>query len=298
MGVINITMHPHKAGGKDYAALLQFAHRQAFESRLKVKLHGESYGMFGGMTALQEAHPENGLTGEIWKFTDINVDDAWLNLKTIKEATTADLKGLSIPDHLKPHFTPFRYAFFPMHHRFVFQLNQGTRWLSHRAALKLLDSTIRHRSVLTEYRNTEITLTIEQKPDILSQIYDLQELHHMRIVVNRPNPDDADPELIKQIEKELEAQHARQQITELERSAGESLKPNERNKKLAKVAVQTGQVIAKGKNLDGKRVSIDTSEHPIAEQFDYDEKAKRSFVQQFWNAAEQILSRLRGHGQD
>lgn len=113
-GILNIVSHPHTP--ELYAGLF----RAAKQLDGFIRVFGDSVAMISTMSRYGDTD-EEGLHGEIFRFTDLRKDDPWFDTQTGDEATTDQLSLVSIPDRLKPHLKRTRYAFFPKRHRLVFE---------------------------------------------------------------------------------------------------------------------------------------------------------------------------------
>ena len=285
LGIINIAATPHSKGGSTYVDLL----KEAFQLNLPVKIRGDEYAMLASCVALDESGLRDIMTGEIHKFTDIKGD--WENLQLRKAATETDLAKVQIPEHLKPNREVFRYFLFPREHRFVFQLHGAKRSISHVGVSRLLETLFSHSEIKKKF--PLVTVVVEQEPETLSRILALPRLDLFSICLKRPNPDEADPEEIRFVDNLLSEQEAASMQLTLNHAPGVSLKPDENNQRLARVAATSyGSVIGKGRDEHDRPIEINTSEHPIKEPFDYNNKTRQGFVDQMFSAARRLVEKV------
>lgn len=285
LGVINLASNPHSNDGQTYVDLL----KHLASLRRIVKVRGDESAILASCVDFVEGQPLQGQTGEIHKFTDIGED--WVNLTKLKPASEEDLQKISIPNDLRPNSERFRYFLYPLQHRVVFQLKGAKRSISPHAVQRLFETLVNDERVKVQF--PLVSVTVEQKPESLDAIFSMPFLHRLEIDVKLPNAgDEIEPDEIEQVEKMLREQGARSQKTVLEHAPKSALKPNSHNRKLARVARSYGKVMAWGKNEKNRPVSIDTSQHPVKEPFDYDPKLKESFVDQMYAAGKRLLDRL------
>jgi hypothetical protein len=290
LGVINISATPHTNDGSTYIELF----KTAFGLHSMVRIKADNFAIIASCVPLIESEPQGCLTGEIHKFTEISGD--WENLKILKPATDLDIKSIQIPDYLKPNREAFRFFLFPKEHRMVFQLVGAKRSISHVAVKKVLEGLFSHPTIKDKY--PMISVIVEQEPESLERIFKIPHLNYLRIYLERPNPDSLDPESILHVEKLLRDQGAKSLDVELNHAPYESLKPNNQNQKLAHAAgTSNGKVIGKGRDENNRPITIDTSDHPIAEGFDYDKKSKITFIDQMFAAAGRLVNRIKKHNQ-
>ena len=255
------------------------------------QIRADEYAMLASCVQIDPNEPLCGLMGEIHKYTEISGD--WENVVVRKPATDEDLQLIKIPQHLKPNRETFRYFLFPKEHRFVFQMSGPKRSISHNGALKLLTGLLFHETIKKKFPNISISINVEQEPKALEDIFKIPHLNRLFIHVERPNPDSISPADIKYVEELLAKQHADALDVTRVNAPGASLKLNEDNQRLARVASTSyGKVIAKGRDAHNRPVDIDTSEHPIRELVDYDKKAKASFVDQLLAHARTLMQRV------
>lgn len=258
LAALNIVTHPHST--QLYADLF----RDAFKiNRKPIKLRGDQYGLVRSVFEIVEGKPELGLEGEIIRFMQIGADEPWFNLETTEQASDQDLKQIHIPDHLRPKMKSIRYVFLPKEHRLVFVASAGRNTISPTMAQQLFRDSLNHPK-LRDQQHPEAIVTVEQSHEALSEIFSIPFLKELRIQFHKPNHDEGDL-TEKAIYEELDEQNIGSVLTDYKADHGESLKPNKRTKLLADLAKSNGHVEGKGKDADGKKVEIDTIDHPRIE---------------------------------
>ena len=96
VGAINVRIHPH--GAERYAALL----RDAYRLRQPITVRGESRAVLASVRWLDNSRRV--LAGDIARFTEIDLESEWFNIKTRKPAEEDERDGISVPDHLRPNY--------------------------------------------------------------------------------------------------------------------------------------------------------------------------------------------------
>src|SRR5436190_367826 len=96
--VLNIVTHPHSS--RKYAELFETAMK--FRPR-PVKVRGDQYGMVASCFRVRPSDPTSPLEGEMFRFTEIDLGEAWFNVLSANVATEDDLKNIKIPPHLRPN---------------------------------------------------------------------------------------------------------------------------------------------------------------------------------------------------
>lgn len=291
LGILNITATPHDGEGLTYINLFNSAR----DLKGAIRIKGDEFAIIASFVLLNEHEPLSGGFGEIHKYTDLKGD--WENTLLRKKASENDLKELNIPDHLRPNRESFRYFLFPREHRLVFQRKGEKRSISQSAVKKLLDGLFASRTIKEQW--PLVNVIIEQEPSSWQRIIDMPHLNKLIIEISaRPNTgDNFTVEEEEFVEKLLIDQGAKSIKVELNHAPGTSVKPDETNRKLGRVATKHGKAIGQGRDNQNRPVKIDTSEHPIEEPFDYNRKAEESLFDQMLLAAKNLVNRALGREQ-
>ena len=258
-GILNVVLHPHTETA--YASLLQ----KAFDLKRIIPLDGDRRAYLGSCIPFS-SNPADGFEGNIYRFTQINQDQPWLNMLTGNEADPDEVEAdVAIPQHLKPNFSAIRYNFFPKKHKLVFEIarrdpttNKPTNF-SPAMAEKFFDRLFSDNSLRTEFADFEIT--IEQSSETLEEIFSIFHLRDLKILIKKPNPNDGD------IEEEIERQLEEENVDSLEQTlkskdSNEGLKPSQRTKVYAKVALSNGFVFGSGYDEEGDKKEFKTANKP------------------------------------
>lgn len=277
VAAINIRVHPHEP--KIYDDLL----RAAFSLKMPIKVFGDQHML---LSSLRSKAEEDVVYGTIAKFTDIDFKQPWYNFETSDAAKDSEVKSVKIPPNLRPNYSAFQFAFHLKKHLFLFECYGDGKQMSPSLVNKFLSELFEMPKIVKKFG--VVDLTIEPKEETLSAIFKMATLHHLELMILRPNPDDFQDDEDSVLE-ELNKQNAGKLTKSYTAIDGKSLRPNEATKKLAQIAARNGRVDAKGKDANGKPIKESTTAHPriITEYFDPDmmgasvafKKAVRDFIQ-------------------
>ena len=257
VAVLNIVMPlPHSPGR--YVELLQAAYRQ----RRIVSLRGDYAGMLGALDTQGEV-----ISGQFYKFFNLNVDSSWFNLSNQQEAEPGDLAQIRVPPHLKPHHLAISFVFVPQRHRLIFVTRDGHESLSSGMAKSLLDSLFSDVELTQLFG--EIEITIEPSREQLRRIFAMPRLKKLSIEVSPPNPDDLD-EAERDVLDRMSEERAQRMSVELMSKHPRGLQPDEKHKLLAKVAQSNGKVSGHGEDETGNVITLSTADHPLIKVVTYD----------------------------
>jgi len=257
VAVLNIVMPvPHSP--KRYIELLQ----AAYKKRTIVSLRGDYAGMLGGLDSSKEL-----ITGQFYKFFNLNVESTWFNLSNQQEAEPEDLAQIRVPSHLKPHHLAINFVFVPQNHQLIFITRDRNETLSPGMAKSLLDNLFSEHDLVQSFG--EIEITIEPSREQLRRIFAMPRLKKLSIEVSPPNPDDLD-EAEKDVLDRMTEERAQRMTVELLSKHPQGLQPDARHKLLAKVAQSNGKVTGHGENEQGNTITLSTKDHPLIKVVSYD----------------------------
>jgi hypothetical protein len=252
--------------------------------------------MIASANDLEEGQAEKGITGEIYKFFELDPKAAWYNVVRKKAADPEEKAKIQIPSDLKPHLSVFYYVFFPTGHRLFFECKYGQHRISPGSVAKMLEKIFERPNILREFGPVEVT--IEPSTESLARIFKMPLLRHLRIELTRPNADTLGSARRKVMER-LENMNAQSQTIEFRAERGEGLEPDEEARTLAGVAQSNGHVEATGQTSDGKPAYESTKEHPLKETVTYDpqvEGHRETLVDKAKEILRRILNREGGAG--
>lgn len=284
ISALNIAMHePHSP--KAYVSLMLglYAMRRIVNVRSLTGL------LIGSMYPLNKSHPERGLTGEIYQFTNLDQSEPWFDVNSLEEASEDEVRGIRIPEHLKPHLARFNYIFFPHGHRLYVQTRSKNRTLGIQSVQKFF------RILLADGAapNTPpVEVTVEPDRDTIAQILKIRYLKKLEISLVRPNPDDLDA-AEKRLLRKLSRQDAQRMDVVLHANVNQDLAPDSETVTLAKVAASNGSVVGRGRDAANNPVVKSTVDQPWKEvaHFDEDLQTEQSAV---ISKAQEMHAKVRG----
>lgn len=219
------------------------------------------------MYPLDKRHPDRGLTGEIYQFTNLDQSEPWFDVNALDEASEDEVKEIKIPDHLKPHLARFNYVFFPNGHRLYIQTRNKNRTLGIQTVLKFFRLLIEDKAAPDM---PPIEVTVEPDRDSIAQILKIKYLKRLEIRLVRPNPDDL-AAAEKRLLRKLSRQDARQMDVIFHADSNHDLAPDQDTVTLAKVAASNGSVVGSGRDAANNPVVKSTIDQPWKEVAHFDE---------------------------
>jgi len=259
-GAINITLPPPHAA-KTYLDLFMAAQQEG----ATVSLQGDWVGLIG--LATPEDDPEAGLVirGEFYKYVDLDAARDWYNVLSRKPAEPSELRRLSIPEELKPHFQFLPFVFFAKGHRLIAVTRDGKDAMSIRQMETVLNNAMNTEAIQAKFGRVEVT--VEPSLETLDEILTMPHLHRLELEIKRPNPDDFE-EFEQDFLDELEKQRASGIGMQISAQSGETLRPSQRTTWLAQIAKSNGKVVGTG-GLRGKTRTLSTAKHPFEQRESY-----------------------------
>ena len=284
ISALNIAMHePHSA--RAYVELMN----NLYNLKKIVNVRALTGVLIGSMYPLDKKHPDSGITGEIYQFTNLDQSEPWFDVNALDEATEEELKEIKIPEHLKPHLARFTYVFFPHGHRLYVQTRNKNRTLGIQTVQKFFRLLLADQSAPT---TPPVEVTVEPDRDTISQILRIKYLRRLEITLVRPNPDDLNA-AEKRLLRKLSKQDARQMDVNLYADSNSDLTPDIETITLAKVAASNGAVVGHGRDAANNPVKRSTIDQPWREvaHFDQDVQTEQAAIIE---KAEQMHSKVRG----
>lgn len=264
---LNIAMHaPHSVD--KYVELMLSAYR----SRRVVSSRGVNGALIGALYYVDKSNPAKGLTGEIYRFIQLDPNEPWFNVQNKEAANEEELKEIKIPDHLKPHLARFSFVFFPKGHRLYVETKNAGKTIGPSTVAAIFERIFLDPSL---ERFGEIEVTVEPDKNEVAEIFNIPFIHHLKIELLRPNPDDHDGDERKFL-KRLEKQGAKKMQVALISTRNDILSPDEDTKRLAQVAASNGYVSASGRDLNDQPIERSTKNAPWIESFPYNSDIQTS----------------------
>ena len=258
VAILNIVMPlPHTPSR--YVELLQ-----ATYTRHRIaSLRSDYAGMLGALDITQGEV----ISGQFYRFFNLNIDSPWFNLSNQQEAEPGDLAQIQVPTHLKPHHLAISFVFIPQRHRLIFVTRAGHESFSPTMAKSLLDSLFSDVELTQLFG--EIEVTIEPSREQLRRIFSLPRLKKLLIELSPPNPDDLD-EAERDVLDRMSEERAQRMSVELISRHPRGLQPDENHKLLASIAQSNGKVSGHGEDENGNLITLSTDDHPLIKVVTYD----------------------------
>ncbi|MFB2863049.1 DUF4747 family protein [Aeromonas sp. MdU4] len=254
-GAINITTHPHSP--ENYLKLFRAARRLESNARLR----GDQFGRIGLIHKLDNNQGDKGpIAGEILKFTDIDIEGEWFNVKSKSVATEDDMADIYIPENLKPNLSRFSFIFFPEDHILIYEGFYDGKVLSPTLAETFFEKILNHESMTKKFGPVFVT----HIPDanIIDDMLALGNITSLTLTTKRPNPDDLKT-TERKVHDRLKRWNAAQEDRTLKAIDGGELHLDDELKLEAKVAAKNGIVELKRYNHEGMKETHSTKDHPM-----------------------------------
>ncbi|GCD50340.1 hypothetical protein BJI49_13375 [Acetobacter pasteurianus] len=204
---------------------------------------------------------EENIFGTIGKFTKIDFDKAWLDIQKMDSADENTLKLLNIPPYLQPNYESFYFLFDLYKHMFYYERKVSPNFMQ-----KFLSILFSNPEIIDEFG--EIGVSIIQSEEALEEIFSLVSLTNLEIRIFRPNPDDCGnlDDIMMGVMENSGASQVRFGATGSKKTG---LKVTEGIKNLGQLALEHGDISAKGYDTSDKLVKKSSKEHPIVEKIQY-----------------------------
>lgn len=280
VSALNVVM-PTPHGPERYVSLL----REVMTMKQPVNLRNDFQGMLGSMRLEDDG---NVVVGELYRYFNLRMDAQWFNMLEQKPAEEADLSKVSVPEHLKPHFKIFPYAFFPKHHRFFLISREAKDSMTPGQAQKLLKGLFSPERIFQTYGAMEVH--VEPARENLESILSIPHLKRLHVEVTPPNPDDFHAAELA-LFGDMHDQNAGRLTQTWVARTPKGLSPSQATKSLAAIAQSNGHVEGKGEDVDGKLVQVSTLDHPLLEDVSY-RPVTESRVEILKTKAAEMLGRI------
>jgi len=265
---INIAMeNPHSP--ERYVELF----RKATKIKTPINLRGDEAAILGPMDFKTYKAPKDHISGEIYKFLNIDETAQWFNTLKNEPATDEETSSIVIPKELRPNLKTIEFVFHPHDHKLFFINKDRHHTLSPQLAEKFFQQLF--DLVCDKSDIPTVTVTAVPEKESIEEIFRIPTLRKIEITLARPNPDDFQAQERKFLKK-LEKQNAKRIETALVALPGKSLKPDEETKILAEVAASNGKVIGYGLDSHGKSVIESTKDKPMNTPYTVDSEIEVS----------------------
>ncbi|WP_370682238.1 DUF4747 family protein [Comamonas sp. GB3 AK4-5] len=252
---INIAMEsPHSP--ERYIELF----RQAKSIRTPIILRGDEAAILGPMDFKTYKKSGDYISGDIYKFLNIDETAQWFNTIKNEPATEEETSNINIPSELRPNLKIIEFVFHPHNHKLFFINKDRKNTLSPQFAEKFFQQLF--DLACEKGKFPAVTVTAIPERESIEEIFSIPTLKKIEITLARPNPDDFEAQERKFLKK-LEKQNAKRIETALIALPGKSLEPDEETRLLAQVAASNGKVIGYGLDNQGKRIEESTKDKPM-----------------------------------
>ncbi|PLY08374.1 MAG: hypothetical protein C0625_01950 [Arcobacter sp.] len=259
LGAINIVQHPHTEEKQEYIELFE----EIAKNPIPTKIRGQYYGL---IDKVEVNRKEGFIFGKFYRYTNINKNSPWLNIKEKSPIVDDDGKAVQqVEDHIKPNLKEIYFYFIIKNHRLVFD----SKIISPNSIKEFLRNVISN----TDFKNIKresVNITVEQSAESLDEILNMYFISQIDLIIDRPNPDDISPNLETGVKRRLENMEADsyQQVIKSDHS---SIKPDKELKDYMGVARSNGSVNVKGKDETGKSISESTESHSLEVKTSYND---------------------------
>lgn len=281
--LINIAVHPHH-GSKTYSSLI----KELYSLDTAVRVRGDRYAWMVQLWENEDGRGRITFSGLIATFTRINMDGAWINMKT-KESVDPDRLDQvreAVKD-VQPNYHEFRFFFDPKTHQVVVETSDGDREFSPQLAEKFFSELCEMPGIVERFGEAEVHFVADS--EALNRIITSKYLRSIRIRVTRPNHDSL-ADIERELLESMDSQNAREYNIELKAVRSQTLELDDRTKNLARIARKNGYVEG---NVGGEKYS--TKEHPMVRTFEFDTDAQTREAA-FNVLAKQVLDAEGGNG--
>lgn len=259
---LNIVLQPHTP--EKYLRLI----RALYSLKRAIQIRGTQCLMIGEISRVNRDDPMEGLFGRIYRFDQIDPDAPWFNIEDHAVATDDEMAQVSIPSKLKPNLVMFDFAFFPNGHKLYMESRSGQKNLSPISVKKLIDSLCKHPRIIQDFGKVEVTVLPDKEQ--LETIFRMYRLAKLVVDIRRPNPDDFGEDEEDVVFKRFEQLGARRLVEVVSAEPGDTIRPDDDLKMLARVASRNGKVSAIGYSAIGDRLEESTVNRPWNHSFFYD----------------------------
>lgn len=263
IAVLNITTHPHSP--ERYLQLFE----NAFNLKKPIKYRGPEYLLLGRHWAIEKDKPLAGIHGILFKYIDLDLKGAWLDLTQIEPIESEDGSPvIEIPEDLKPNCKATPFVFLPEGHRLFFFTFHEQKRFSPAFTAKALSKLFNRIELVNEFG--EVSVTTESSDETITQILNIPSLTSLKISVTLPNSDDLSDKKEAALAR-IKSQHAKRAMQEYTGRKHDGLKPDNETKALMELAQSNGYIKAEGYRNQTK-ITESTSKHPVLIPDRYDPK--------------------------
>lgn len=149
---ISIKVHPHPAG--KYVELL----RKAFRLKRAIRSRGDQHLIIRSLKT-----EDDGVSGELARFTKVDLDQPWLNFETLEKANDDEIEEIKWPTGLYPNLSTFRYRFYAKEHVLIFETYADSAHVSPRSICRFFDKLFETKVLAKEADSILVDLVVDQE---------------------------------------------------------------------------------------------------------------------------------------
>jgi hypothetical protein len=248
-------MHPHPED-----AYVQMFNR-AKTRRIAGQLHGDRFAALASLAREPDRHGFR--TGRLSTYVDIDPDRPWLDTETNDLADEGKVRAIVLPKNLKPQYEAVEFLFHAEKH-FLFIANPRFSPSSFaRALTNILNTASVNKS------DGAVTVTAVQEHETLDLIFGIRRLGFLEITVTRPNGDSLKP-AGERVRERMKAANALRMTERYYGDRKKGLVVDQDMRDAAEVALENGEVNARGWDAEGTLVKESTANHPMEHRTKYD----------------------------
>ena len=259
MTVCALNIIIHDAEKRDYAKLLV----ESAKLQEVVSFNKTHAGTLLGVKK-KNVYEKDYLFGTLCRFVNINppyFDSIRQSIITDEDGNPIDL----VESHIKANAELISFCLFEEEHYLFVVSNK----MSPSMAKKFFENLFQHESIIQQFGSVDVMLqTTKEAIDAIFAMFSIRNLH---ITVNRPNPHNLNQYSLD-VEKFLDDQRAEKLNFIMASRNKDGIAPKGLTKDFIESAKNNGRVQAKGLDLEGKSVTLDTDNSPLTDT-DYYDKA-------------------------
>ncbi|WP_338727341.1 DUF4747 family protein [Shewanella baltica] len=269
IGAINITIQPHTPDM--YLKLF----REVYKLKTPIKVSGDQFAIIASIHKLERGQVEPGpITGDFYRYTAIDPEAPWFDLKTGDFADGSLLDEINIPENLKPNGARFSYIFYPKEHLLFYESYYDSKTFGAMSAERFVRNLLNQPSILGKYGKIDVT-HIPSK-DKLNDALKMPTKEVIELIITRPNGDTLG-KTQKRVMDRMNALNVETYEESYKAVQGRSIDVDINLKTMAKIAASNGKVSIKGKDSNSKPITFSTTEHPLKKKQYFDPNVQDAF---------------------
>ena len=265
VGVINVTIHPHTK--ELYIKLLKQAQIVG-----AVPIRASDAGMLCHVSEKNERVKSKSIklvTGEIYKFTNIEIDGEWFHMTKEAMADEKELQHIEIPDEMKPNASKFSFCFYPEKHLLFYEGYYKGKNFSPYIALRFFENLFNSKQIKGEFGQVEVTHIPDSQK--VNEIIGAKHKKLLKLKFTRPNPDSLS-EAERKFLRTMNDRNVAKIEQEYKSIEGQDIEMDQELTQLSRIAARNGELLTKIVDHDGHPAELSTKSYPliIKEYFDSD----------------------------